>query len=414
MTVQLQDVTDARALLWSGRDEAEWESGRRRLAERLAERPVTAAEFAAVAGEWNACERGDGPVRGAIVAADAEAALAALPGARPSAALRRPVALLFPGQGAQHRRMAAGLYGFEPVFTAAMDELFDLLGPDGQEVRADWLAAEPRVPVDEVSRAQPLLLGVGHALARTLIGWGLRPGALLGHSVGETVAAVVAGVFSLEDAVATMRHRVAAAASQPPGGMLAVGAAAEALAPYLRGSVVVGAVNSPRQTVLAGLAAELGAVADDLREAGFMVVPVPSPLGFHSPAVDELARSGLEVLGRVTYSPPGLPLYSAYTCAPLTAEQAGDPWFWARQVAAPVLFWPALDRLLNDGDFLLVEAGPSQGLITACRRHRSVIKKKSDVAAFLPARPGPEEADRAALLTAAARIWTEGHDITPW
>ncbi|GAA0941787.1 acyltransferase domain-containing protein [Nonomuraea longicatena] len=413
-------MTTLKPLFWSGHDVSEWDAERHRLAEALAATPApgpasewAAGGFAWVADRWNARHRGRGAVRGAVVAGDAATALAALTAARPVHARRRPVALLFPGQGAQHTRMAAGLQGFEPVFTAAMDELFTLLGPDGERTRADWLAAEPKVPVHEVSRAQPLLLGVGHALARTLIGWGVRPGALLGHSVGETAAAVVARVLSIEDAVAVIRHRVAAAALQPPGGMLAVVAAPDMLAPYLRGPVVVGAVNSPRQTVLAGPAAELADTAAELREAGFTAVTVPSPLGFHSPAVAGLADSGLDVFGRVALKPPEMPLYSAYTCAPLTAEQAGDPWFWARQVADPVLFWPALDRLLTDGDFLLVEAGPSQGLVTACRRHRSVIEGRSDVAALLPARPGPAEADRAALLTAAARIWTEGHDLTP-
>jgi [acyl-carrier-protein] S-malonyltransferase len=413
MAIQLDEpgVTTLRVLMWSGRDEADWERERDRLIAQLAAAPE---DFPAVADAWNTGCRGTGSVRGAIVAASAGAALARLPAVRPSGARRRPVALLFPGQGSQYRRMAAGLYGFEPGFSTAMDGFFELLGTDGVELRADWLSDDPGVPVDEVSHAQPLLLGVGHALARVLAGWGVRPDALLGHSVGETVAAVVAGVIGLDDALATMRHRVAAAAGQPRGGMLAVGAPADLLTSHLRGQVVVGAVNSPRQTVLAGPAAELAEVAAGLRAAGLTVVPVPSPLGFHSPAVDGLARSGLDVLGRVALNPPRIPLYSAYTCAPLTAEQACDPWFWARQVADPVMFWPTLERLLDDGDFLLVEAGPGQGLTTACRRHRSVIRGMSSVVAALPARPGTAEADRSTLLQAAAGIWTEGHDITPW
>jgi acyl transferase domain-containing protein len=412
MTADLREpgVATARVLLWSGHDVAGFERARDRLAALLATAP---SAFAEVAEDWNTGCRGAGRVRGALVAADAAGALDRLPAVRPVTALRRPVALLFPGQGAQHLRMAAGLYGSEPGFTDAMDDLFTLLGPDGPALRADWLSGDPRISIDEVSRAQPLLLGVGHALARTLIGWGVQPGALLGHSVGETVAAVVAGVLTLTDAVAAMRHRMAASRTLPPGGMLAVGASADTLRPYLRGQVVIGAVNSPRQAVLAGPAAELAEVAGALRAAGHLVVPVPSPVGFHSPAVEELAESGLAVLRDVAFRPPSIPLYSAYTCAPLTPEQARDPRFWARQVADPVLFWPALSRLLGDNDFLLVEAGPGQGLITAARRHRSVVKGDSAVVAALPARAGAPEADRAALLGTAARLWTEGHDVAP-
>lgn len=404
-------VPRPKVLRWSGRNETEFEHQREALAARIVSAP--AERFAGVVDVWDRTERGDGDVRGALVAVDREDALARIGSVRPRQAWLRPVALLFPGQGSQYARMGAGLYGWEPRFTQAMDEFFALAGElgDVDAVRADWLSERPSVSIHEVARAQPLLLAVGYAMARTVLGWGVRPAALLGHSAGEIVAAVVAGVFGLGDAIAAMAHRVASVADVPPGGMLGVAAAVEKVLPFLSGDVVVGAVNSPRQTVLAGPVAELTAVADRLRAAKIMAIEVPSTVGFHSPACNGMARDSLPVFDRMRLGPPSIPLYSAYLGGPLTTAAARDPWFWARQVADPVWFWPTLDRLLTDHEVLLVEAGPGEGLTTSAGRHMAVVKGHSSVVAALPARPGPALGDRRALFTAASRIWVEGHDI---
>jgi acyl transferase domain-containing protein len=412
-----EPVTEPSVLRWSARNETEFEYQREALAARIA--ADAPEEFAGIVAAWDELERGDGEFRGALVALDRADALARIGSVKPRRTRHRPVALLFPGQGSQYVRMGAGLYGWEPTFTAAMDEFFGLAGGLGSAgglgdvtaLRSDWLSAEPAVSIHEVRRAQPLLVAVGHAMARTVIGWGVRPSALLGHSAGEIVGAVVAGVFSLGDAVAALAHRVDAVGSQPAGGMLGVAAEVERLMPFLTANVVVGAVNSPRQTVLAGPAGELAEVAGQLRAAGIMNVQVPSPVGFHSPAMNDLARQSLPVFDGMRLGPPRIPLYSAYLGAPLTAAAARDPWFWARQVADPVWFWPTLDRMLDDSDFLLVEAGPGEGLSTSASRHPAVVKARSAVVAALPARPGPPVGDRRSLLTAAARIWAEGHDI---
>jgi [acyl-carrier-protein] S-malonyltransferase len=416
MSAPTIQATAPALLLWSGRDELDFERRKQSIVDDLV--GGSPEEIRAAALDWTTFDRGDGPIRGAVVLGDAECedVRHTLAKVRPQETRVRPVALMFPGQGSQYQRMAAGLYGWEPTFTAAMDEFFELIGirpgvPTGDRLRHDWLAADPEVSIHEVSRSQPLLLGVGHALAQAILGWGVRPSALLGHSAGEMVAAVLSEVFTLADAVEVMAHRAAEAPNQPPGGMLGVAAGADALAPFLTGQVTVAAVNSPRQTVLAGPAVELAQVADRLRDAGLMAISVPSTLGFHTPSMDALAELSLEVLDRVRLGTPALPLYSAYTTDLLTDEKARDRRFWARQVAEPVLFWPTLEQVLADGDYLLIEAGPGEGLTTSARRHKSVIKKQTTVVAAVPARPGPADADRRALLGAAAALWTEGYDL---
>ncbi|MGW6603251.1 acyltransferase domain-containing protein [Streptomyces sp. NPDC055036] len=321
-----------------------------------------------------------------------------------SAAPPRPIALLLPGQGSQHPCMAAGLYRHEPAFTTAMDEVFAAMGEEGPPLRADWLAERPAVALDRVTRSQPLLFAVDYALGRLVRSWGVRPVALLGHSIGELAAATLAGVFGLTDAVTLLRDRIRRLDGAGPGGMLAVAASPDELAVFLTGEVVVGAVNAPRQTVLAGPDPALEEVARTLRDKGFTVRRVPSLVAFHSPVLAPLTRGGEALIATLTPRPPRTTVYSGYTAAPLRPEEVSDPYFWTRQPVEPVLFRAALDALLAAGDHTLVEAGPGQGLAQLARRHPAVRAGHSAVVPLLPARPGPPEADRAALRAARVKL----------
>jgi len=320
----------------------------------------------------------------------------------------RPVALLLPGQGAQHVRMAAGLYPDEPLFTAVLDEVFEMLGEEGTRLRADWLSACPAVPIDHVTRAQPLLFAVDYALSRLVLSWGVRPVALLGHSMGELVAATLAGVFGLRDAVGVVRDRVRRALDAPPGGMLAVAASPGEVEPHLRDGVVIGAINAPRQTVLAGAEGPLRTVEAALGAQEISCRRVPSLTAFHSPVLAPANEGAERLFGALAMAEPNTTIYSGYTASPLRPEEATDPAFWARQPVDPVLFWPALEALLGDGDFLLVEAGPGQGLAQLARRHPAVRARRSAVVSLLPARPGPPEADRASVCAARDALVAEG------
>ncbi|MFH8345222.1 acyltransferase domain-containing protein [Streptomyces sp. NPDC018045] len=321
----------------------------------------------------------------------------------------RPVALLFPGQGSQHVRMAAGLYRHDPVFTEAMDAAVDLLGDAGHGVRADWLSEAPDASIDTPGRAQPLLFAVEYALGRMVLGWGVRPAAVLGHSAGELVGAVLAEVIGLADAVRMVHERVAYLSDAPAGGMVAVVGGAEELSPYLVGDVAIAAVNSKRQTMLAGTTGHLAAVCDKLRADGYSVVPVPATVPFHSPALDPAAEAAEAAFRTVRLSPPAFPVYSGYTGELMTDEIATSPRYWARQLTDTVRFGPALDRLLATGDLILVEAGPGQNLTTLARRHRAVRRGGSTAVPLLPARPGSAADERRSVLDVAELLRNEGY-----
>lgn len=313
-----------------------------------------------------------------------------------------PVALLLPGQGSQYPGMGTGLYRAEPEFAAALDEVFDAMGPAGPILRSDWLAAEPVLPMDHVTRSQPMLFALDYALGRLLLAQGLRPALLLGHSVGEVAGATLAGVFDLRTAASLVQDRVTRLASAPAGGMVAVAAPREEIAPLLEPGVDIGAVNAPRQIVLAGRDEPLRATVAALRAAGFTCAPVASLTPFHSAALEPVVEPTRARLARLPLKPPSLPLLSGYTAAPLTDEEAVSPLYWARHPVDAVLFWPALEDLMSRGDHLLVECGPGQGLVTLARRHPAVRSGRSRVLALLgPAAAGPDaEAEHFAAVRA--------------
>ncbi|OON82574.1 acyltransferase domain-containing protein [Streptomyces tsukubensis] len=314
----------------------------------------------------------------------------------------RSIAFLLPGQGSQSAGMATSLYSRDEVFTAAMDRFFTAVGESGRRLRADWLSTEPDLPMDHVQRSQPLLFAIDHAYACVLRSWGVTPSALLGHSMGEVVAGVLAGVLDFEEVARLVWRRCGQLVDAPPGGMLAVSASPDTVRSHLRGQVVVGGVNAPKQTIVAGPAAPLREVARSLRAQGISCADVPSRTPFHSPALAGSIQEDRKAFARVTLRPPALSVFSCYTGRRLTDEEAVDADYWAEQPTRPVMFWPALDAMLTAAEHLVVEAGPGQVLTRLARRHPAVRAGRGRVLPLAPPVPG----DEVAWLEAAREVLT--------
>ncbi|WPO70543.1 MULTISPECIES: acyltransferase domain-containing protein [unclassified Streptomyces] len=321
----------------------------------------------------------------------------------------RKVALLFPGQGAQHPRMGADLYGVSPRFTEIMDQAFDAFGASGRAIRDDWLAAAPSSSYDDISRAQPLLYAIDYAMGTLLLEAGVRPDVLLGHSVGELAAATLAGVFDFESGLRHLREFVAIYGRAPRGGMLAVAATRERVAPYLTDDVVVGAENGPRQLLLAGPDPALHDVEQRLREDGFTCARARALQPFHSPVMRTVAEESGPREARLRPRAPRIPVHSARTGHILADATAADEEFWREQPAEPVLFGPALQRLLARGDHLLVEAGPGQSLTALARRTRAVATGRSLALPTLPPRREHPGADLHMFTATVDQLRAHGH-----
>lgn len=308
---------------------------------------------------------------------------------------RQLLMFTFPGQGSQHVRMAIGLYGTEPGFTAAFDRVIDHYGADGAAAREDWLAAVPDSHMDRPSRSQLLLFAIDYALGRAMLERGHVPSVMLGHSIGEVAAACLAGVMSLADVADLIRHRMRQLEDAPAGGMLAVAGTPEQVRAVLTDDVVIGAFNAPRQVVLAGPSAPLNEAAARLTELGLSSRRIPSQTGFHSPMLAEYAAMSIDRIRRIHLTEPTLQVYSCYRPGSLDAY-ALQPEYWASHPVAPVRFWDALDAALIDSvdPLIVIELGPGGGLTTLVRRHPTVRSGHHRVVSALPTPPTTAVADR--------------------
>jgi acyl transferase domain-containing protein len=339
---------------------------------------------------------------------------------------QRAVAFLLPGQGAQHAGMARGVYDAEPMFRAELDRAADLLTPHlGLDLRRLLFpAAGAQAEADEQLRrtrlAQPALFAVEYALAKLWQSWGVEPRALLGHSVGEYVAACLAGVMPLGRALELVARRGRLMQSLPPGAMLAVPLSEAEVVPLLGPQLAVAAVNAPDRVVVAGAPAAAARLAEQLAVRGIGTRALAVGHAFHSPEVAALLPAWEAELGRTPLAPPEIPYLSTLTGTWATAGQATSAAAWAEHLRAPARLAPALAELLSDPSRVLLEVGPGQSLTVLARRQRPGAAgggggaggsgTARTILASLPGRSGPS-GDLAFLLGALGQLWLAGVEI---
>ncbi|WP_283134522.1 type I polyketide synthase [Rhizohabitans arisaemae] len=320
------------------------------------------------------------------------------------------VAFMFPGQGAQYAGMAAGLHRDEPVFRREFDACLDLLAANGAD---PGLAAALRSPGPEADRAlrrtsstQPALFAVEYALARLWISWGVEPAVLIGHSVGELVAACVAGVMSPQDAARLIVARGEAMAASPAGAMTAVALPPDRVRELCPAPVEIAAVNSAAQTVIAGPVEAVEAAETRLTGYGVRHRRLRTPHAFHSAAMDRASEEVAKAAAGLTLAPPGRTVISNVTGRALTAQEATDPGYWGRQVRETVRFAQGLDAVAAEGAGLLVEVGPGRTLCDLV----PVGDPDLGLTATTPSLPGSGDPrdDLEVLLGALGRLWAHG------
>jgi acyl transferase domain-containing protein/acyl carrier protein len=319
--------------------------------------------------------------RAAIVANDLaglRAALVALsegrehPGLRSACTARRDaprVALMFTGQGAQYAGMAAELYRLAPVFRDALDRCAEALAPRLQRPLLDVMFArgDAPSPIDETAYTQPALFALQWALTELWRSWGVTPRVVLGHSVGELVAACVAGVMSLDDALRLVAERGRLMQSLPAGGgMLAIQAAeprvAQALAPF-GARLAIAAVNGPEQTVVAGAREDVERLGDLLASQGVRCTPLTVSHAFHSPLVEPILDAFERVAASILFSPPRVRLISNLSGHVAEAGDVTRPDYWRRHVREAVRFADGLRALETLAPDCVLEVGPHPTLL---------------------------------------------------
>ncbi len=325
-----------------------------------------------------------------------------------------PLAFMFSGGGAQYASMGAELYRTEPVFREEADRCFTIL--------SKLLDYDPRVllyPTGDVdaagrelerpSRALPALFLTQYALAKLLMSWGLSPDSLIGHSMGEYTAAHLAGVFSLEDALALVTLRGKLFERIPEGGMLSVSMAAQELSPLLPAELSIAAINAPELCVASGPTHAIVALEEKLEAQDVQCQRVRISIAAHSAMLEPI----LEEFGRffrgITLNSPKLPFASNVTGRWITAEEATDAQYWVRHLRSTVCFSDGMAELLKQPNRALIEVGPGRILTTLSRLNAAFGPGHSAVQTMR--HPDEVRSDAAYLLESLGRVWLHGKRI---
>jgi acyl transferase domain-containing protein len=358
------------------------------------------------------------PERRALVCRDRDDAIAVLRGREPLRLLAqtqeqrdRPVAFLFPGQGSQHVQMARGLYDELPLFRKLVDECATkLVPPLGLDLRqllfADAGAVDAEARLTETQLAQPALFVIEYALAKQWMAWGVKPRVMIGHSLGEYVAACLAGVWSLDDALALVAARGRLMAALPSGAMLAVALPAVEVQAALPAALSLAAVNGPSDCVVSGPADAIDALARELAERrGARCRRLVVSHAFHSSLMEPMLQPFGALLRQTTLATPSLPWISNVTGALVTAAEATSPDYWLRHLRQPVMFARGLDELLSASNQVLLEVGPGQTLGGLARKQSGFARQLVLSSARHPKEP---TSDVAHLMETMARLWLGG------
>jgi thioester reductase-like protein len=329
--------------------------------------------------------------------------------ARPGATV--PLVFVFTGMGPQWGGMGRELLQEEPVFRAAVEECDALLRPlAGWSLCDELRADEATSRTQEAWLAQPAIFAMQVGLAALWGSWGVRPDAVVGHSVGEVAAAYVAGALSLADAVQVIFHRSRLQhRARGRGRMLATGLSPEQAAQVLEGhhhKVAVAAINSPRSVTLSGDPEVLEQLHRELEERGTFVRFLQVDVPYHSPIMDRITEELSEALPDITPQRPRVALFSSVTGRSVEGP-ALDGAYWCRNVREPVRFADVIRHLVQAGQTLFLEVGPHPVLGGAIRECAAELQRNATVVTSLR-RKAPE---RASLLASLGQLYALGRPV---
>jgi phthiocerol/phenolphthiocerol synthesis type-I polyketide synthase E len=396
-------------IVLSARTETALDAAARRLAAHLEQNPEQ--PLADVAWTLQQGRRAFAHRRAVVARTHAEAAQALADAARGVAGRageEAPAAVfLFPGQGAQYAGMARGLYEREPVFRAELDRCAQLLIPHlGLDLR-EAIFSDDADRLKQTALTQPALFAVEYAIARQWMAWGVAPESMIGHSVGEYVAACLAGVFSLQDALALVAERGRLMQALPSGSMLAIPLPAAEVEPALGGSVSVATINAPDRCVVSGPGDEIARLEAELAGRGVQAKRVETSHAFHSPMMDPILDAFAARVAQTVRGAPALRWVSNLTGTWITPEQATDPAYWAGHLRQAVRFADCVVTLAAEGRRrVFIECGPGRTLSSLVRRQ---VPESAAIHSLRHADDGADDVE--VLLGALGRAWAAGTGI---
>ena len=364
-----------------------------------------------------------------VVCSDREDAAAVLRAAEPARVLSgaqtarsKPVVFMFSGQGSQYVNMGRRLYEAQPVFREHVDACAErliphlnldirdvLFPPHGREApRGESVRGTPE-RLHQTWLAQPALLTVEYALAKMWMAFGIVPDAMIGHSIGEYVAACLAGVLSLDDALALVAIRGRMMQDLPDGKMLSVSLPERDVVEYLDGHGSLAAVNAPALCTVSGSTDSMSQLEATFNERGVSCRPLHTSHAFHSAMMDPILEPFTERARTVQLAAPGIRFLSNVSGTWISDAEATDPSYWAHHLRRTVRFGDGVLRLLDDGERIFLEVGPGNTLSTFVRQ-AARVGSRQDVLTSLPHARDDQPADRFAMTT-LGRLWLLGANV---
>ncbi|MEO1410702.1 MAG: amino acid adenylation domain-containing protein [Bacteroidota bacterium] len=321
------------------------------------------------------------------------------------------VAFMFPGGGAQHCNMGRGLYDRYPVFREAVDTCLAWLARERDlDLRAILYPedAERSTPIEDPLHGITLLFTVEYATAQLWLSWGLRPAALIGHSLGEYTAACIAGVLRLPDALAMVAERGKLFATLPRGGMLSIPLPVERVRGLLNGhhQLSFAAINKPNHCVVSGAVAAIDRAKQLLNQAEIHSTRLHISVAAHSHEVEPILRDFERFLKGIAFGEAQLPLISNVTGQWARPGELQSPRYWANHLRQTVRFSDGIGHLLEIDQQVLLEVGPGQTLATFARQHPQ--KRKGQVILASLRHPKEKIADSTFILKSVGQLWTQG------
>ncbi|MCP4155954.1 MAG: acyltransferase domain-containing protein, partial [bacterium] len=331
---------------------------------------------------------------------------------------KQSVVFMFSGQGAQYLEMAAGLFRKEPVFRHEMQRCFDILEPImGYRVReilyptdgGKDVTAQERI--NQTGITQPVLFCLEYALARLIMHWGVKPYAMIGHSIGEYTAACLSGVFSLEEALKLVALRGKLMQSMPGGSMLSVSLTEEQVVPFLNAELSMAAVNSVESSVVSGTHQAISLLEEQLKEKDIRCRRLHTSHAFHSAMMDPILKEFQAELEKINFNKPEIPYISNVTGNWISVEEACSPDYWTKHLRGTVRFAAGLEQVLKREKILLVEVGPGKSLSTFGRQAINREKTVGSQVLNLIRHPKEDIADMRFLVDKVGQLWLYGQDI---
>ncbi|MDZ7949839.1 polyketide synthase [Nostoc sp. DedQUE09] len=356
----------------------------------------------------------------------------------------RPLAFMFPGLGTQYVNMAGELYHVEPTFRQQIDYccefLKPLLGQDLRDViyptrnsendtqqKQNTVAAgldlrkmlgrgaeQADVATEKLNQTyltQPAIFVIEYALAQLWMSWGIRPAAMIGYSIGEYVAATLAGVLSIEDALTLVAKRAQMIQELPIGAMLAVPLSEEEVRPLLNENLSLSAINGSQQCVIAGVIDAVDELESKLTQRGLACRRLQTSHAFHSKMMDAIAQPFTDLVKTVSLQPPKIPYLSNVTGTWITAAEATNPTYWTRHLCETVRFADGVQQLWKKQNPILLEVGSGQTLSSLALQ--CLDNGSSTDRVVLPSlrHSYERQSDLAFLLKTLGQLWLSGVQI---